>query len=100
MGGLAKPLGDFVKRMTGVFNKYKCTFIGINGLIQNISGYGQLDVTPGGTYFKRACSLRLRFRVGEFFDDNDNILKGKDAVSPAGHVIEMAVIKTKILPLG
>jgi len=95
MGGLAKPLGDFVKRMTGVFNKYKCTFIGINGLIQNISGYGQLDVTPGGTYFKRACSLRLRFKVGEFFDDNDNILKGKDAVSPAGHVIEMAVIKTK-----
>ena len=64
MGGLAKPLADFVKRCTGLFNKYKTTFIGINGNIMNISGYGNPETTAGGTYWKRACSLRLKVKKG------------------------------------
>lgn len=93
-GGLAKPLGDFVKRMTGLFNKYKCTFIGINGTIMNLTGYGNPETTPGGTYWRRACSLRLRFKAGELFDAEGKSLKST-AEFPAGNIIEVALLKSK-----
>ena len=94
MGGLAKPLADFVKRCTGLFNRYRTTFIGINGNIQNISGYGNPETTAGGTYWKRACSLRLKAKRGAFFDDDWNELKST-AENPAGHIIETALLKSK-----
>ena len=94
MGGLAKPLADFVKRCTGLFNKYRTTFIGINGTIMNISGYGNPETTPGGTYWKRACSLRLKVKRGTYFDEEGNDLKST-AENPAGHIIETALLKSK-----
>lgn len=94
MGGISKPLADFVKRCTGLFNKYRTTFIGINGSITNISGYGQVEQTGGGTYFKRACSLRIRTKKSTYFDDDWNELKS-NAENPAGHVIELALLKSK-----
>ena len=94
MGGIAKVLADFVKRTTGLFNKYRTTFIGINGIYLDPSGYGNPEKTPGGEYWKRACSLRLRTKRGPFFDDEGNDL-GNNAESPAGHVIEVALLKTK-----
>ena len=40
--------------------------------------------------------VRLRFKRGDFFDQDENILMKKDAQSPAGHIIEMYVEKTKV----
>lgn len=94
MGGIAKILADFTKRCTGLFNRYRTTFIGINGIIMNISGYGNPETTPGGEYWKRACSLRLRTKRGNFFDENGTELKST-AENPAGHIIEVALLKTK-----
>lgn len=94
MGGIAKILADFTRRATGLFNRYKTTFIGINGIIMNIGGYGNPETTPGGEYWRRACSLRLRTKRGEYFDADGNPLKST-AESPAGHVIEVALLKTK-----
>lgn len=96
MGGIAKPLGDFCKKINGLINRYHTTFIGINGLTENISGYGDKLITPGGKTWKRACMVRLRFKRGDFFDVDGNILAKKDAQSPAGHIIEMYVMKTKV----
>lgn len=95
MGGAAGPIGDFCKRSVGVFNRNKCTFIGINGLTENISGYGDPFHTPGGKTWKRTCSYRFRVKRGDFFDDDGNILAKKDAQSPAGHIIELYVEKIK-----
>lgn len=94
MGTMAKAMADFVRRSTGVFARYNTTFIGINGLIMNISGYGNPETTGGGTYWRRACSLRLKFKQGEFFDENGDTLK-KSAEDPKGHIIEMALLKSK-----
>lgn len=98
MGGIAKPLGDFCKKITGILNRHRTTFIGINGLTQNMSGYGEMEITPGGTTWKRACMVRLRMKRGDFFDAEGNVLAKKDAQSPAGHIIEMYVYKTKVCP--
>lgn len=97
MGGIAKPLGDFCKKITGILNKHRTTFIGINGLTENIGGYGETEITPGGRTWKRACMVRLRMKRGAFFDADGNELTTK-AQSPAGHIIEMFVYKTKVCP--
>lgn len=95
MANIASILRDFVRRNTGLFKKYKCTFIGINGTTINLSPYGNPETTGGGTYWKRACSLRLRFKQGDFFDEDGNKLTSTSE-SPAGHIVQVAVLKTKI----
>ena len=73
---------------------YKATLIAINQVRENMTGYGDALITPGGRSWKHACSMRLMFKRGDFFDDEGNVLT-KKAESPAGHIIEMYVLKTK-----
>lgn len=98
MGGASGPIGDFCKRSVGLFNRNKCTFIGIQGLTENLSGYGDAYNVPGGKTWKRTCSYRIRVKKGDFFDTDGNILAKKDAQSPAGHIIEIYVEKIKTAP--
>lgn len=95
MGTVAKALGDFCKRCVGIFNRHNCTFVGINGLTENISGYGELFVTPGGRTWKRACAVRIRVKKDKPFDIDGNELKNT-AESPAGNVIQIFIEKTKV----
>lgn len=95
MGGIAKALTRFANTAIGLLRKHKATLIAINQVRENIEGYGDPIITPGGRAWKHACSMRLMFKRGEFFDAEGNVLMKKDAQSPAGHVIEVAVLKTK-----
>lgn len=94
MGTVAKVMADLVRRGTGLFNRFRTTFIGINGIYLDPSGYGNPEKTPGGEYWKRACSLRLKVQRGEYFDEDGKELTSK-ATSPAGHVIDVGIVKTK-----
>lgn len=95
MGGIAKALTRFANTAIGLLRKYKATLIAINQVRENISGYGDPLTTPGGRAWKHACSSRIMFKRGSFFDEDGNTLKKKDAQSPAGHIIELYVLKTK-----
>lgn len=95
MGGIAKPLGDFVRRVKGLLIKYNVTLIGINQLRESISGYGNPITTSGGRGWKHGCDVRMMFKKSSFFDDDGNEVKGT-AESPAGYVMEAAVLKTKV----
>lgn len=95
MGGVASSLTRFANTIVGVLRKYKATLIGINQVRENLSGYGDFLVTPGGRAWKHQCSVRLMFKRGEFFDEEGNKLT-KNAGSPAGNLIEVAVLKTKV----
>ena len=97
MGGIAKVLGDFVKRVTSLLVKYNCTLIGINQLRENIGGYGNPLTTSGGRGWKHGCSVRLMLKKGKFFDEDLNELSNT-AESPAGYIMECAVLKTKVCP--
>lgn len=94
MGGIAKALTRFANTAIGLLRKYKATLIAINQVRENIGGYGPSLCTPGGRAWKHACSMRLMFKRGAFFDEDYNTLTSS-AESPAGHIIEMAVLKTK-----
>lgn len=98
MGGNAKLLSDFTSRYVGLIRKQKVIFIGINQVRDNMTKYGDPLKTTGGRAWKHACSLRLMFKKGEFFDKEGDKLKKKDAQSPAGHIIEMYVLKNKNSP--
>lgn len=95
MGGIAKSLTRFANTAIGLLRKYNATLIAINQVRENMSGYGDVLMTPGGRAWKHACSMRLMFKRGEFFDEDGNTLT-KSAESPAGHIIQVAVLKTKV----
>lgn len=95
MGGVAKALGDFVRRITGLLIKYDCTLIGINQIRENIGGYGNPITTSGGRAWKHGCSVRMMFKKDKFFDEEGNEVKST-AESPAGYIMEAAVLKTKV----
>ena len=95
MGGIAKSLTRFANTVIGLLRKYKATLIAINQVRENMTGYGDALITPGGMSWKHACSMRLMFKRGDFFDEDGNTLT-KSAESPAGHVIQVAVLKTKV----
>lgn len=98
MGGNAHLLSDFTSRYTGLIHKTKSIVIGINQLRDNMTGYGDPVKTTGGRAWKHACSLRIMTKRGEFFDQDGEKVKKKDAQSPAGHFIEMHVLKNKDAP--
>lgn len=95
MGGISKTLKDFCCKITGDLNRYGITLIGLNGVRDNLSPYGEKEITPGGNGWKQACMVRLRFKRGAFFDENGDEVQ-KSCANPAGHIIEMAVLKTKV----
>ena len=95
MGGIANTLTRFANTAVGLLRKYKATLIGINQVRENMTGYGDALTTPGGRAWKHQCSMRIMFKRAEFFDADGNIVMKKDAQSPAGHVIELYVLKTK-----
>ncbi len=95
MGGIANTLTRFANTAVGLLRKYKATLIGINQVRENMSGYGDPLTTPGGRAWKHQCSMRLMFKRGPFFDEDGNEVMKKDAQSPAGHKIEVYVLKTK-----
>lgn len=94
IGGIAKALTRFANTAIGLLRKYKATLVAINQVRENVTGYGDPLTTPGGRAWKHACSVRLMFKRGDFFDADGNILT-KKAESPAGHIVEVYVLKTK-----
>ena len=95
MGGTAKSLTRFANTAIGLLRKHKATLIAINQVRENISGYGDPLITPGGRAWKHACSSRIMFKRGAFFDEDGNEVQKKNAQSPAGHIVEMYILKTK-----
>ena len=94
MGGVAKSLTRFANTALGLLRKYKATLIGINQVRENIGGYGNPIITPGGRAWRHACSSRLMFKRGDLFDEDGNKLP-TTAENPAGHIVMVSVLKTK-----
>ena len=94
-GGIASTLTRFVNLIKGPLLKYKCTLIMINQVREDLNSMFGGTITPGGKAFKHACSARFEFRKGKFVDKDGKELTN-NAENPAGNLIHMVVVKTKI----
>lgn len=92
-GGISAPLTLFSKEMVMFCRKYECTFIGINQLRDDMSGFNR-KVTTGGRGWKHNVTLRIFFNKGDFVDETGNrINKSSDA--PAGNKVQFNIEKNK-----
>lgn len=92
--GISQALTTFSNKITPLLSKTNCTIIGINQMRQDMTSPYSLYKTPGGQAWKHACTVRMMFQKGQYFDAN-----GKDATrsieNPRGHKVNIKVVKTK-----
>ena len=69
----------------------------INQVRDNLASMFGGTTTPGGRGFKHACSTRLEYRKGKFID-NDNKELTSAAENPAGNLINVVIVKSKVFP--
>lgn len=96
-GGIALPMTNFVNQITPIIKRNNIAFIGINQVRQNIGNMYNPISTPGGNAWKFMCSQRYLTRKGKFLDAKGNEVSGSTE-NPAGHLIEVKLIKSKTCP--
>ena len=94
-GGRSQALTEFCRKITPYLVQNQCAFIGINQVREDLSSMYNTETTPGGKMWKHACSLRIKFKRGDFFDPQGRTLTSK-AENPAGNKVVMAITKTKV----
>lgn len=96
-GGISMALTTFSKKAEQFCYGHDCTIIGINQVRDNLNSmYGGITTT-GGRGWKHACSLRVQFRRGDFFDEKGTKVN-QSFENPAGHYVQMSVVKSKCFP--
>lgn len=96
-GGIAQSLQNFCNQVKRYLVEYNATVICINQVRDNLGSLFGGTITPGGRGFKHACSTRLEFRKGKFIDVNNKELTNS-AENPAGNLINVVVLKSKVFP--
>ena len=96
-GGIALSLQNFTSQVKRYLVRNNSMIICINQVRDNLNSMFGGTTTPGGRGFKHACSVRLEFRKGKFIDDNNKELTS-NAENPAGNLINVVVLKSKVFP--
>ena len=96
-GGIAQSLQNFCNQAKRYLVDNKATLICINQVRDNLGSLFGGTITPGGRGFKHACSTRLEFRKGKFIDENNKELTNS-AENPAGNLVNVVVLKSKVFP--
>lgn len=96
-GGIALPLQNFTNQVKRYLVENNSMVIAINQVRDNLNSMFGGTTTPGGRGFRHACSTRLEFRKGKFIDENNKELTS-NAENPAGNLINVVVLKSKVFP--
>ena len=96
-GGIALPMQNFCNQAKRPLVENNSMVIFINQVRDNLGSMFGGTTTPGGRGFRHACSTWLEFRKGKFIDDNNKELTS-GAENPAGNLINVVVIKSKVFP--
>lgn len=96
-GGIALSFTQFVNQCTPIVKRNNICFIGINQIRENIGNMYEPITTPGGRAWKFACSQRYMCRKGKFLDEKGNEISSSSE-NPAGHLIEIKLVKSKTCP--
>ena len=96
-GGIALALQNFCNQAKRPLVENNTMLICINQVRDNLASMYGGTTTPGGRGFRHACSTRLEFRKGKFID-NDNKELTSSAENPAGNLINVVILKSKVFP--
>lgn len=96
-GGIALPLQNFTNQVKRYLVENNSMVICINQVRDDLGSMFGGTTTPGGRGFKHACSTRLQFRKGKFVD-KDNKELTSTAENPAGNLINVVILKSKVFP--
>lgn len=96
-GGIAQSLQNFCNKVKRYLVDYNAMVICINQVRDNLNSMFGGTVTPGGRGFKHATSIRMEFRKGKFIDKNNKELTNS-AENPAGNLINVVILKSKVFP--
>lgn len=96
-GGISGPLSRFAKELSGLTTKYKCTFIGLNQVRDDINSTWGGYKTPGGRTWKHMCAARFDFRKGKFIDENGKEV-ANNTENPNGTIIACTMVKNRHCP--
>lgn len=96
-GGIAMALTNFSKKAEGLCMRNNCTVIGINQMRDDMNSMYGGTTTTGGKAWKHNTAMRLEFRRGKFIDSKGNELT-RSAENPAGNIVNVALIKSKVCP--
>lgn len=96
-GGIALSLQNFCNQAKRPLVENNSMVICINQVRDNLGSLYGGTTTPGGRGFKHACSTRLEFRKGKFIDENNKELTS-GAENPAGNLVNVVVLKSKVFP--
>ena len=96
-GGIALPLQNFTNQIKQYLVQNKSMLICINQVRDNLGSLYGGTTTPGGRGFRHACSVRMEFRKGKFIDINNKELTNS-AENPAGNLVNVVVLKSKVFP--
>ena len=92
-GGIAAALTVFGKKAQMICARTGCVLLGINQVREDMAGFNRV-ITTGGKGWKHLCTFRFIFKKGDFIDENNNSIK-RSSTSPAGNLIEIAIVKDK-----
>ena len=96
-GGIALPLQNFCNQVKRPLVENNSMLICINQVRDNLNSMFGGTTTPGGRGFRHACSTRLEFRKGKFID-TDNKELNNSAENPAGNLVNVVILKSKVFP--
>ena len=96
-GGIALSLQNFCNQAKRPLVENNTMLICINQVRDNLASMFGGTTTPGGRGFKHACSTRMEYRKGKFID-NDNKELTSSAENPAGNLINVVIVKSKVFP--
>ena len=92
-GGIAAALTVFRKKAQMICARTGCVLLGINQVREDMAGFNRV-ITTGGKGWKHLFTFRFIFKKGDFIDENNNSIK-RSSTSPAGNLIEIAIVKYK-----
>jgi len=93
--GASGPLSEFSKKVSGKISQNHTALVLINQVREDLVNTYNMYKTPGGRALKHLYSLRLFCRKGSLIDIDNSELK-QSAAEPAGNLVDITLVKTKI----
>lgn len=92
--GISAALSTFSSKVSSKLTANKCTLIGINQIREDLSSMYNTISTPGGKFWKHACSVRIQFKKGKLLDAKNGELSN-NVETAYGNKVEMQLLKAK-----